>query len=213
MANSSVLPAPSDDKTQFTIGLRAGVASMNVNSSLTGVNVNGLGAFGASLGMGVSDNMAFDINYTYASYGITLGSVYMLPGQPYSYTLSQNTIDADLKLYFLGPDSKIRPYIVGGGGYEIGSLGYPSQLTSLYGSQLNNQSYSSNAFLGDLGVGLDVRVNKSISVGAQFKYFDVLSSNTGGNNFYYVNPQQMLTGTSLSQSNYYTMQGGVSFGM
>ena len=114
-------------------------------------------------------------------------------------------IDANLKIYVLNTDSKIRPFIMGGGGYSISSLTYPNQLTSIYGGQLANQSYNSNAFLGEIGVGLDVRVSKTISIGAMFKFNDVLSSNNGSNNIYYyngANAQQALTGASLQQSSF-----------
>ena len=42
---------------------------------------------------------------------------------------------------------------------------------------MTNQSYNSNAFLGEIGAGLDLRVSKSISIEGSYKYNDVLSSN------------------------------------
>jgi hypothetical protein len=206
---------PSEDKpTQFYISPRAGIAGMNVNSSLTGVNVSGLYSLGVGLGMTISDNMAFEVGYSYNSYGISLGQFGSYAGQPYSYTLTQNVIDADLKLFVTGPDSKIRPFILAGGGYAMASLGYPSQLTALYGNYLANQSYNSNAFLGEIGVGMDVKVNKNISIGAQFKYNDALSSTNANNNFYYYGGSSTTPiGASLQQASFYSLQAGVTFSM
>lgn len=216
-STATAVAAPSDDDkpNQFYIGAHGGISSMSLGSNMIGLNATGLYSLGVAGGIMISDYMALEVGYTYNEYGISMGQAYTVPGlTQYSYNLNQNVIDANLKIYVLNKDSKIRPFIIGGGGYSISSLTYPNQLTSIYGGQLANQSYNSNAFLGEIGVGLDLRVTKSISIGASYKFNGVLSSNNGSNNIYYyngANAQQALTGASLQQSSFSTIQAGVSF--
>lgn len=224
-ANASAVVSGGENKpSQFYISPRAGVSSMSVNSSLTGVSASGLYSLGIAAGVVVSDNMALELGYTNSQYGISLAQMYEMPGQQYAYQLSQNVIDALLKFYVLGPDSKLRPYIGAGAGYSMGSLNYPSQITSYYGANsMALPSSNTNAFLGELEVGMDIQVSKTVSVGPMFKYMDVLSSNQNNNLPYYggygygygamaaPSAQQQITSASLSQSSSYSFLGNVSF--
>lgn len=229
-ASVSVTNGEESGKAGFYIEPRAGVSSMSVNN---GFDVKGHYAVGVSGGVNVSDNIAFEVGYTYSEYGVGFGnSITNLyaPGTRFDqYTLKQNVIDASLKLYFLGQDSKLRPFVAGGFGYSMSYLNYPSNVVSVYQNTPGfSQDYSSNAYLGSLAAGLDVRVSKSVSIGAQFKYYTVLSvteSNqvyygayTGaaggalsGNAFAAQDPAKQQTGASLAQSSFYTMTAGISF--
>src|SRR6185437_15800256 len=119
--NASALAAQDENKSSgFYVSPRAGISSMSLNTSLSGVTATGLYSLGIALGVNTSDNLAFEIGYENAQYGVNIGQMYMIPGlTPYNYQASQNVIDAMLKIYFLGPDSRIRPYIAAGGGYEM----------------------------------------------------------------------------------------------
>jgi len=215
-ATAVAAPSDEDKPNQFYIGAHGGISSLNLGSNMYGLSATGLYSLGVAGGVMISDYMALEVGYTYNEYGISMGQAYTVPGlTQYSYNLNQNVIDANLKVYVLGKDSKIRPFVIGGGGYSISSLTYPNQLTgSPYGGQLANQSYSSNAFLGEIGVGLELRVSKSILIGASYKFNGVLSSNNTNNNIMLyngANATQALTGASLQQSSFSTVQAGVSF--
>jgi hypothetical protein len=94
-----------------------------------------------------------------------------------------------------------------------------------YGGRAPSTSYEDSAFLGYLSGGMDVHVAKNISVGAEFKYYQVLSSSQNNNfsNYYgmmYYNPNPAysygasdtaVAGTNLASSNFYSILGDVSF--
>jgi outer membrane protein W len=227
--SAQAIPMP-EEKTEFYVSPRAGTSMMNVNSAFT---VSGHFSLGVAGGVAISDNLAFELGYTYSEYGIGYGNaitnLYAAGTQFDAYTLKQNVIDANLKLYFLGRESKLRPFITGGFGYAIGYLNYPSNVQSInqgLGSSAMAQDYKSNAYLGSIGAGLDVKVNKTISIGAQFKYYTVLSVNEN-NNLYYgayggnsaflnpmaggADPNKAIQGASLAQSSFYSLTGGLTF--
>ncbi|OFZ37267.1 MAG: hypothetical protein A2070_08805 [Bdellovibrionales bacterium GWC1_52_8] len=96
-------------------------------------------------------------------------------------------------------------------------------------SGLPSPDYDMTQFLGFLSTGFDVRVNKSISIGAGFKYYTVLSSRQNQNlnnqalaypNGAYIpgyyalsmnDTDKQAVGGSLAQNTFYSVTGGVSF--
>jgi hypothetical protein len=94
------------------------------------------------------------------------------------------------------------------------------------------QDYEVSSFLGTLGTGFDVRLSKSVSVTAGFKFYKVLSAreNTNLPNYGYgsyglvpggyypyagvtngYDADKQYTGGSLARSSFYTITGGVTF--
>ncbi len=226
------------DKTIMTIQPRAGLGDMKTNDIY--YNVRPRFATGVSLGLVASDNLSFELGYTYGEYGVTLASTnpYVINASAYGYTyspetvaLKQNVIDAGLKLHFLGPDAKLRPFIGGGGAYSISFLNYDQRILD----QINRNpwlmglgtDYEVNAFEGYLTGGLDLRVNKSISVGLTGRYYQVFSArernsiNNAAMYGSYYNPyyhgvtgqdqDKQYVGGSLARTAFYTIMGGVTF--
>jgi hypothetical protein len=220
-------------KTQFSLGGEFGLASM---SNVPGYNVNAHYSAGVKLGVTVSDNIVFLLGYRYSQYGIAVqpGSPY--PDVPYGYSiagqsqetfnLNQNVFELGLRLYVLGQDSRFRPFVGAGGGYAKSYLNYPSSVVgalNTYGGNSFSQDYESSQFLGNLNVGVDVKVSPTVALTAAFNYYDVLSSSEnqplnsyafyGYSPGYYpgFNYSKAVAGGSLAQANFYMLTGGVSF--
>lgn len=222
--NMALPNSDESNKTSFYIAPRGGVSSMSTNGPF---DVKGKFALGVAAGTVISDNLAFELGYTYSEYGISYAYQQNYMGQNFeTYTLKQSTIDANLKLYFLGPEAKLRPFVSGGFGYAMASTNYSQNLQNSWGVA-NYQNiypdYKTNSYLGTIGAGLDMKVNKAISIGAAFKYYTVLSSTQDNQLAYgnYNNPGAvMLVGAqspaalpaaSLSQTGFYTMTVGLNF--
>jgi outer membrane protein W len=132
-----------------------------------------------------------------------------------------------LRLYALGRDSKVRPYIGGGAGYSRGFLNYDKRYLDLArqtGSPGLAKDYEISQILGVISAGLDVQVAKAVAVGLNFKYFNVLSSEEeqpinnaalyyGGaySPNYLQDPAKAYLGGSLARSSFYSILGNVSF--
>jgi len=234
-----------EEKVSVSIMPRAGVSSMSAN---TGYDVKARYSAGIGFGIGISDHLGFDVGYTYSEFGVSMAS--NNPYVNYAQTMQQgytanptyetlamrhHLADAGIKLYFLGSDARLRPFIGGGGGYARSSINYDQRIIdglARMGLRNTATDYTSNAFLGYLSAGLDLRISKNVSVGTLFKYYTVLSAREtqvnngamytpgyygGYNNGYYgytpyatVDEKQML-GSSLIRSGFYSIMGGVSF--
>jgi hypothetical protein len=235
--SQATAPAVADsDKVRFIMRPYAGVSNINVNNLF---DVRPHYAAGIGLGIGASDNLTFEVGYTFNDYGISLAStnpwVAMYQNQLAmtgragaleTLTMKQNVVDAGLKLFFLPPEARLRPFLGGGAAYSKSFVNYgQSYLTYLDQSGLQSLSrdFEMSSYLGYLSTGLDVRVNKSISIGAMFKYYTVLSSNEsqgldyqGWAPYYYnayggADYDKTNAGSSLAQSAFYTITGGASF--
>jgi len=231
------------DKVTFTVAPRGGIATM---ANTTGFDVRPRYSAGLGLGMGVSDHLSFETSYTFSEYGVAMNAMNgfamgynAMSGYGYNnfetQAMRQHLFDAGLKLHFLGPETRIRPFIGGGGAYSLSFLNYDSRYLSQmspYMLQVYGRDYQVNSFLGYLSTGLDVRVTKSISISAMAKYYAVLSArenNTfnpaamyspyGWNNMYspmaymasYADQEKMQVGGSLARTGFFVIQGGVTF--
>jgi hypothetical protein len=194
-------------------------------------------ALGGALGVQSSENVSFELGYTYASYGIAVASSNPIIQQlqwtqqmqgvasPETLGLNQNVFDAGVKLSLLGSQSRIRPFLGGGGAYSKSYLNYASGYTAFLnqaGLSSMAQDYESSAFMGFVSAGVDVKISKQLSIGAQFKYYDVISSNENQQlNYYgfYGNPyglagatqDKQVVGASLADSSFYTIEATTSF--
>ncbi len=229
-----------EDKLVFSVMPRGGLSGM-VNTN--GLDVQGRYSAGLGIALGVSDNLTFEIGYAFSEYGVSLpwsnpyAQNFMATSGIYNpsfptLAMKQNVFDAGLRIYLLGPDSRLRPFIGAGAGYAKSFLNSDSRLQDLSGQfGYRNPDYDVSSFLGILSAGLDVRLTKNISVGALFKYSAVLTAreNQGlpygyftnglyspvGYGLNYMNPMverdKQVAGTSLSRSGFYTIMGGVNF--
>ncbi|MEK6578632.1 MAG: OmpW family outer membrane protein [Bdellovibrionota bacterium] len=219
-----------NEKTYMAISPRFGLATMNN----TGYDIRPRYSAGVGVGMIVSDNVGFELGYTFNEYGLAIAPANPLVqyqvAQGYvsnfeTYALKQNVFDAGLKLHVLGMDSRIRPYVGGGGAYQKSFLNYDSTiLTGLNRMNLGQMTsdYQVDSFLGFLSTGLDVRASRSIMVGAGFKYYSVLSAreNSPLNNAalygaplysQWTDPAKQYIGGSLARAAFYSITGSVSF--
>ncbi|MDR3608194.1 MAG: OmpW family outer membrane protein [Oligoflexia bacterium] len=220
--------APSDaDRATFSLSGRAGIS--NFTSSNAGYNISPQFSTGIAASVAATDYVSIELGYTYSQYGVALAttnSYYYGASNPQTLQMNQNVMDAGVKINLLGPDSKIRPFVTGGFGYSKGYVNYNSTILSYINANPSLQGlgtdYDVTQYLGYVGAGADVKLTKSISIGVDFKYFDVLSSNQN-NNFnnyaFYGNPYAAPTpdksyvGSSLATANFYTLMAGVSFSL
>jgi hypothetical protein len=203
---------PSEERTLITVSPRFGISTMNVNNMF---NVDGHFATGVQLGMATSDNLGFFLGYTYAEYGIQMNQQY----NPYYSSLDaliykQNIFEGGVKMHLLGPDAKINPYGIASFGYELSYLNYneSQRLLNMYGAA--GQPYSASGILGSLGAGVDMKVGKNVSVGAEFKYTNTFSYRENGDLNYgmmAMDPTREAYGASLAQSSFYSILGGLNF--
>jgi len=230
------LPSESSDRSKFAVSLGAGLASM---SSQGYYQMNPKYALGLAITMAASDYLSFSVGYTYAVTGVAMNSsnpfVQQLQNQQGYYgqvnsntlDLNNNIFNADLKLYLLGPDSMIRPFIGGGLAYSHGFINYDPNIVNAaqqYGvsSQFLGGDYTLNEYMASLSAGVDVKVTRSISVGVTGKYYDVLSSSENGqlNNYGFYNQSYLtaasnfdkqIVGGSLAGASFFTVLAGVNF--
>jgi hypothetical protein len=135
--------------------------------------------------------------------------------------------DTGLKLHFLGPDAKLRPFIAGGGAYSKSFMNFSSRIISSqkqYGWG-TSPDFDSSSFLGYLSAGFDVRISRSISIGTLFRYYTVLTSRESNVNLfnpsaygyapvyssYGVYDERQVVGGVLSRAGFYSVLAGVSF--
>lgn len=239
------------EKLIVSISPRAGISSMMGNS---GFDIRPNYAAGVAVGLGVSDNLTFEAGYTYGEYGVAVNSTNPTVQYLQNYfnaqggylrnfetqTMRQNIVDAGLKVHFLGPEARLRPFFGAGAAYSKSYLNYAqSYLTMLnqMGMGQLSRDYEVDSYQGYLSTGLDVRVSKNISIGATFKYHTVLSarenqplyySGFSGSSVsapYYGSPygaynagyngtldyDKMAVGGSLARTSFYTVLAGVTF--
>jgi hypothetical protein len=229
VAQPNVESSEEESKTRIVVAPRAGLSNM-VGTQL--FNVQSRYSAGLSLGVGITDFLFFDLGYTFSDYGVGIASsnywinqLQFNLGAAYTnnfatYSLKQNVFDAGLKLYLLGRDSKLRPFLGGGGAYGRSYLNYdPSILAVLnqLGAQNLAMDYEATQFLGFLQAGFDVSLARNVQIGAGFRYHTVLSANENSAlnpyAFYYGNPDPSKTtaGGSLARSNFYSILGTASF--
>ncbi|HTL12914.1 MAG TPA: hypothetical protein VL588_10525, partial [Bdellovibrionota bacterium] len=224
------------ENTRVSIQPRGGFANMAGTQDYT---LNSRFAAGVGADIEVSDNLAFQVGYAYSEYGVSLQSTSYTVATMQAYSrnpepvvMKQNVADAGLKMSLMGRDSKLRPFLGGGAAFAKSFINYDEralQALRASGQTALAQDYDLSQFLGYLSTGFDLKLSKSVSVGATFKYYAVLSSreNQSLNNmgaFYspYYNPysynyaygqdadKQQVSG-SLSRANFYSILGGVTF--
>ncbi len=192
-------------------------AGMSSGFGNTTVSVDPNYAAGATVGLLISGNMSLEASYVHAEQGVSAvrsGSVNInIPMVGDVYTLKQNEFDLGVKLFYLGRESKFRPYFGGGFGYVRNALNYQS----VYAQTALNQGYTSNDFMmnqvtGFGEVGLEFAFTKMIVANAMVKVDGVLSSNSSfDDNLGQQDFNRVTAGNSLSHTASYTLAAGLGF--
>jgi hypothetical protein len=224
------------ERTRFSVTPRAGVANMMVDGGYFEVAPR-FGA-GVAAGISASDHFTFLIGYTFNQYGVSMASnsSYFTMGAPstlQTLTMNENVFDAGVRVYLLGVDSVIRPFVGGGGSYARKYINFSStilnQMNATYGTQVS-PDYVVNNIQGFLSAGLDFKVARNIAVGADFRYYASVSESQSGynnayNNVFYggyyggyppgamgVNPTEpAAAGSGLALAHSYSLMGNVTF--
>lgn len=217
--------------SKISVTPRAGIADLIGNNYFRTIPRF---AAGVGLGVSVTEQLTFEVGYSYTEFGIGVASsnpyvwmIQSMTGAGYTnnfatYVYKQNIFDAGLKLHLLSGQSKFRPFLGGGAGYSRSFLNYDqailSALNQMPGAQMLSADYETSAFLGYLQAGFDVALSKNVLIGSSFRYHNVVSAqenqslNTAA--FYYgynPDPSKTLAGGSLARSNFYTITGAASF--
>ena len=183
MSAAPVMGKPDGEKASkngVSIIPKAGLSTI----STTGMNISPKFMTGVGIGFEASDYVGVEIGYSYSENGVRLDSTNT--GGYYGYqttnqlTFKNNTFDIALKLYASSTDSKVRPYIGGGGAYSMGYINYDQQQQQAYGyyygAANNSSDYQLKQFQGMAEAGLDIKLASNISLGAAFKFYKPLSS-------------------------------------
>jgi hypothetical protein len=227
--------AGEEERTPIYVQGKGGLSSMSSDGAY---EVTGRYSAGVALGVVVSDNLSFEAGYTYSEYGVALANSGQgfYPGwgattpNPTAYetiAMKQNVIDAGLKLHMLGPDARLRPYVGGGAAYGKSFVNYDTRVLSWLnqmGRTDLGRDYETTSFLGYLSAGFDLKVAKSVFVGANFRYHKVLTSreNNTLNPYAFAQPggfgafaapdaDKQVVGGSLAASGFYSILAGVTF--
>jgi hypothetical protein len=244
---STAVDSSSGEKTSFQVQPRAGIANL---SGVSYYDIRPHYSAGIGLGVGISNHVTFDAGFQFSEYGVAMNSSnpYIANYQAWAATqgynstfesvaMKQNIVDAGFKVHVLGSEARLRPFLGGGAAYSKSFVNYDSRILAILnqsGLQQLGRDYEISSYMGYLSTGLDVRVTSSISVGATFKYYRVLSAreNQKFNNAAMSNPygasaygyvpygsyynslqdtDKQMVGGSLAQSSVYSILGGVTF--
>ncbi|MGE0614722.1 MAG: hypothetical protein AB7P04_03700 [Bacteriovoracia bacterium] len=213
----------SRERVRLVISPRVGVASMSGGTYSVGSRVS----VGGNLGIQASSLVTLQVGYAFNEYGVNVSStnpvIYNqqyynnLPGRD-SIVMKQNVFSADVKLNLLR-ESKVRPFVTGGGAYSKSYINYDQALlnyVATYQGTSYARDYEVGSWLANVGTGVDFELSRSISLGAAFNFYKVLSANENYdlNVLYYgYNYDKQSVGSSLARSSFYTITGGVNFAL
>lgn len=186
---------------------------------------------GLEIEMNIDDSLAAVLGYSYSQYDISLGNAnpfYMAqPQYGYGYgnaysalSYNQNVFSGGLRVYLMPLESKFRAFVGGGLGYNKGYVNYNNRYAQTYqfNPYQNQLDYEVTSYLGLLEAGAEFKVSKAVSVGALFKYAQVLSANENQplNNYAFINQgyngqvtDKAIVGGSIAKENFYSILGTV----
>jgi len=192
-------------------------------------NIESRSSLGIGLEVDINSGFRFVGSYMYNKYDISLGS-----SNPFTFTTTnnlnkleynQNVVDAGVRYYMLPKSSRFQFFVGSGLGFNKGFLNYrQNTLNTFAGNQFSATNgalddYEVTSYLGIIEAGGDVRLSRSISVGANFKYNTVLSSSENkpiNNNGFITNAvglngtnDKNIIGGSISGDSFYSILGNV----
>lgn len=231
-ASIATTAAPSN-KDAFTFGLRVGTGKM-ANTDL--FEVNGRSSIGVQGGWVVSPNFTLTGGYSYNQYSVNLlsSNPYIQQIQYYDqlrggdfslYNMNQNILEAGAKMHLLDEESRVRPFIQGGGAYSFSYVNFTEKYDQYLQNSGLNADYKSSASLFYLGGGFDIRLAKRVSLGLDGRYYKVVSSKENNNLNVYpgynggygstygqaYDGDKQVVGGSLARSDFWTATGAVNF--
>jgi hypothetical protein len=181
---------------------------------------------GLGIEVDVSQNLTAVASYSYSEYSVSMGAanpyygynpgLYGAPQTALQY--NQNVFDAGLRFYLFPRRSVFNMFGGGGLGFNKGYLNYKSTpgYPYGYGNPYNNlDDYEVTSFLGTLETGAEISLGKSVALGMNFKWANVLSSKENqpinpygfyGSN---ISPTQQMVGGSLAEDSFYSILGTV----
>ena len=175
----------------------------------TTVQTSPLYAAGATLGLLISGNIMINASFTHSEQGLSYPNLNAgFANTSVStdvFRMKTNEFDAGARLFFLGRESKLRPFFGAGMGYGSVAINYDA-FQPIGGM---TSDYTINQFKGFGELGAEFAFTRAIVAMATFKLDGVLSnsSNADAN----TDQQKLIAGTSLSSTSTYTVGVGVGF--
>lgn len=224
--------AEEEEKIQISVMPRGGISGLSGRRSF---NPHSQFTAGLTFGVGISENLSFEGGYSFSEFSFNTPYSLAMGSPDDFFAVKNNLFDLGLKVHVLSPKARLRPFVAGGGAYSLSFTNFNAELVDYYQSLNMTQSaqdHVSKAFLGYLATGFDVRITKSLSFGAIFKYYARLSSSERSNltgSVYSANGQvttnqvvaqvpasandyeKHLVGGSVSKSSMYSILGGLTF--
>lgn len=212
--NSSGVMTEERSPLRIYVAPIGGIASVVGNDT---ADVSPQYALGGSLGLLVSNNMLIEANYLYnqqdfSNPRINTTSGIILTGMGSAFTLKQSVFSGGAKLFVLGRESRIRPYLGGGIAYARGNLNYTSTYLQFLGGQSQYLTdFTLNQWDGYGELGAEIAITQKVVALMSFKLNGVLSSKTSNDSQtnLSIDPSKSDVGNSLSRSASYLLGAGV----
>ena len=172
VAGALVQPAVAQQgDSQFEIGAlglitdyrSVGVSNVAGQSGTVGPGLGFSGGF--VLGQQMSNRWGGELRYLYFRNDLELNS----GSQSASFDSQSHAIHYDVLYYFANPDSRVRPYVAGGGGMKrYQGVGTEDPFQPLSGLALLTKT-SESKLMGDFGVGVKFRVTRNAIIRVEFR--------------------------------------------
>jgi outer membrane protein W len=126
------------------------------------------------------------------------------------FDLKQNSFDAGAKFFFLGRESRFRPFIGGGLAFSNSTLNFTPTYSSMLGM---TDDYKIKQFQGIGQLGAEIAITRGIVATAAFRFNGILSSSVqsikNASSATGLEANKVQAGESLSRSASYTGSVGV----
>lgn len=161
-------------------------------------------ATGVNAGVLISSNMLLQAGYTYAQYGVstpvTLGTY-----TPEAYNANSHSFEAGARMFFLGRESRFRPFFGGGLGYGTIRMNYATSVQP-------STDFKIDQFKGYGEVGMEVAFTRMIVATAMVKFNGVLShSNSLADQGSSYDNSTATAGDAITRAASYTLGAGLGF--
>jgi opacity protein-like surface antigen len=186
------------------IGIKAGIAmpsNLGGNSKLSGYSTDNVATYGFMVGRKINDIFALEFEYMYRSNSDTSVNT-SVPNGPSNFTWGAKTntfmfnASVDIIKHRL-----FRPYVKAGIGYSNNNAdNYVSTATNNSGALVQQETYNGatkNEFAWQVGVGLNMTLNKTFDIDIEYMYVDRGKIKTDAG-YTYVTPTQSGFNSSSS---------------
>ena len=190
-------------------------AGMSSSFGNTTVDLSPSYAAGGSVGILLNAYTTIEASFIHSEQGVSaIRSSYTSINYPIIgdvYSLKQNQFDLGVKLFFLGRESKFRPFFGGGFGYIKNSFNYQATYAQSAANQgYGIQDFQMNQVTGFGEIGIEFAFTKMIVANAMLKVDGVMSSNSSyDDSGKPVDLNKITAGNSLSHAASYTLGAGL----